>query len=109
MFSRGVVASYKKIVMKGGYTDLRGGIEMLSMMLSTFYGANMPEEDVLYVFCGRTAKKVKGLIRQKDGIMLINLQLYANRVHWIRRTDDLIEITEEQLTKVLNGEPIEVS
>lgn len=109
MFANGEVSSYKRIIMKGGYVDLRCGIQMLSTILTVLYRQNLNEYGVLYLFCGRSAKKVKGLLCQPEGTMLITLQLYTQQVKWVRNTDALFEITNDQLQQILHGEAIQIS
>ena len=106
MLSNGSIGGYKRIIIKCGSTDLRCGIPSLTTQLSMFYGVEF-EEGVLYVLCGRSRRKLKGLIRFQDGFMLVNLLLDPKkRLNWICDTDELREISEEQLQRILHGEDI---
>ena len=104
MFMSGEIGRYERIFLKCGYTDLRCGIRMLSDLLTMIYSQEL-KEGYLYLFCGRSARKIKGLICQEEGVMLITLQL-TDPVKWNRQSDDFIEVTESQLLKLLHGEAI---
>lgn len=107
MLEDDIAVSYKRIVIKCGYTDLRCGISSLSVYLSMLYGVNWKESnEVLYLFCGRSCRKIKGLIHTKNGFLMMNILLEKNSVKWPRKTDELKEITEEQLKQLLAGEKI---
>lgn len=107
MLSSGHIGSYKKIIMKCGYTDLRCGIASLCLQLSMLYNVDLNEKDVLYLFCGRSCEKVKGLIHMDRGFVLLNIMLETERVKWIRNSQELIEISEDQLQSILQGKRIE--
>ena len=102
MLSNGYIGTYKKIVMKCGTTDLRAGINSLSLQLSMLYNVDFSaEEGTLYLFCGNTRKRVKGLIYTSEGFMLVNIQFDMKSVKWITDSIELREITEEQLQNVM--------
>lgn len=107
MLQDGNIGFYKKIFMKCGKTNLRYGIPSLTLQLSMLYDVDLTEKDVLYLFCGSSCKKIKGLIHMDKGFVLINILLETDKVQWNTDSDELLEISEEQLQRLLRGEKIE--
>lgn len=106
MLQDGNIGFYKKIFIKCGKTNLRCGIPSLTLQLSMLYGVDLNEKDVLYLFCGTLRDKVKGLIHTGKGFVLISILLETSKVKWVMGSDDLVEISEEQLQSLLRGEEI---
>lgn len=67
----------RKIVIATGYTDLRKGIEGLSELVLSNYHLNPAEKDVLFLFCGRRSDRIKGLLWEGDGFLLLYKRLEA--------------------------------
>ena len=58
---------FKQIYIVCGYTDLRSGIDTLASVINSRTG-NLPYvPDTLYLFCGRKADRIKGLVWEQDG------------------------------------------
>ena len=62
---------FKKIFLKVGYTDLRKGIPGLTAMIRESFGYDPYEKNVLFLFCGRKADRIKGLVFEGDGFCLV--------------------------------------
>lgn len=107
MLEAGQIGIFNRIVLKTGYTDLRCGIPTLTEILTNFYGVDFRDEGVLYLFCGTKCNKIKGLIREREGFMLLSIQLFTDRVRWIRKDDGLKEISQEQFDLIKRGKRIE--
>lgn len=45
-----------------GYTDLRYGIDSLAAIIERKYHTNMFVPNTFFLFCGRSASKIKGLL-----------------------------------------------
>ena len=104
MFEGGSVASYSRIMVMRGYTDLRRGIPSLVASLIAFHGVDPTEEGVLYLFCGRSARRVKGVVRQNGAFVLATALLDRDRrVRWPRSEPGLEEVTPERLARILGG------
>lgn len=64
---------FKKIFLKVGYTDLRKGIPGLTAMIRESFGYDPYEKNVLFLFCGRKADRIKGLVlKEMDSALSIN-------------------------------------
>ncbi len=106
MFSDEIIAGYDKLIMVTGWTDLRCGVRGLTNYLDTYFGVNVYDEPgTVYLFCGRSARKIKALTYSKDvGVLLLNIELESKRVRWIRKDFELREISETEFHQILNGE-----
>ena len=77
-------ATFKKIYIKSGYTDLRLGIDGLSAIISQEYQLNVFDKDVLFLFCGRRSDRIKGLLWEGDGFLLLYKRIENGRFQWPR-------------------------
>ena len=53
-----------------GYTDMRKGIDSLAAIVQGKLSKN-PFNKSLYLFCGRNRSKIKGLLWEGDGFLLL--------------------------------------
>jgi len=60
-----------KIILAVGYTDLRLGINGLAQVVGTKYDLNPFEKGTLFLFCGRRADRIKALLWEGDGFLLL--------------------------------------
>ena len=64
-----------RIVIACGHTDLRLGIEGLSRIVGNNYSLNPFEKNVLFLFCGRKSDRIKALLWEGDGFLLLYKRL----------------------------------
>ena len=55
-------ASFRNIYIVCGYTDMRYGIDSLTTIIERKYKKQLFVKDTLFLFCGRSASKTKGLL-----------------------------------------------
>lgn len=87
--------AFKKIYIATGYTDLRQGIDGLASHIKHHFKLDPFDKDTLFLFCGRGATKIKGLIWEGDGFLLYK-RLEVGAFTWPRNTDEALSITPEQ-------------
>ena len=75
---------FKKIFIVTGYTDLRSGIDRLADTIRSYLGEDAIEADTLYLFCGRRTDRIKGLVWENDGYLLLYKRLEAGQFQWPR-------------------------
>ena len=93
----------KKFVIVCGYTDLRKGIDGLAQMLESCYGQNPFEPDVLYLFCGRRCDRIKALLWERTGFLLLYKRFEGGSLSWPRTTQDAVNISKGQYRLLLKG------
>jgi len=79
-----------------GYTDLRYGIDSLSAIIEKRYKINLFVPNTLFLFCGRSASKIKGLLWEGDGFLLLYKRVECGRFSWPRTSTDLKNLSYEQ-------------
>ena len=85
-----------------GYTDLRKGIDGLCSLVQEHYGKELRTHD-LFLFCGRRTDRIKGILWEGDGFLLLYKRLEECRFQWPRTSSDLAEISGEQYRYLMQG------
>ena len=70
---------FKQVYIVTGYTDLRSGIDRLAALVRSHFGGNPIEPDTIYLFCGRRTDRIKGLVWENDGYLLLYKRLEAGK------------------------------
>ena len=94
---------FKKIFIVTGYTDLRSGIDRLADTIRSYLGEDAIEADTLYLFCGRRTDRIKGLVWEGDGFLLLYKRLELGAFNWPRTKEEALEITPEQYQYLMQG------
>jgi len=94
---------FKEIYIVCGRTDLRSGIDRLATLIKTKCGNETFQPDVLYLFCGRRADRIKGLVWEEDGFLLLIKRLSDSRFIWPRNEDDVKRLTQQQFEWLMAG------
>ncbi len=99
---------FKRVIVCCGRVDLRKGIPGLTAFVRLNYGLDTTEKGTLFLFCGNRADRIKGLLFEGDGMLLLTKRLFAgNRFQWPRTPDEARELTMEQFRRLMDGFAIE--
>ena len=86
-----------------GYTDMRRSIDGLAATIIQSYKLD-PCSRAMYIFCGRKADRIKALLFEGDGFLLLYKRLEnRGRYQWPRRESEARLITPQQLRWLLEG------
>lgn len=96
-------AGVKKIIIACGRTDLRKGIDGLAQLVGTKYDLNPFEKDILFLFCGNRCDRIKGLLWEGDGFLLLYKRLESGSFSWPRTPAEAAELTMEQYRMLMMG------
>ena len=96
-------AGVKKIILACGRTDLRKGIDGLAQLIGTKYDLNPFEKGVLFLFCGSRNDRIKALLWEGDGFLLLYKRLEDGSFSWPRTPDEAAALTEEQYHMLMTG------
>lgn len=94
---------FDRVVLVCGYTDLRCGIDGLTAALKSTHDISPFQEKVLFLFCGRSTRKIKGIVFEGDGFLLLYKRLETGRFRWPRTTNEAMNITQEQFEWLMKG------
>lgn len=96
-------AGIRRVVLACGVVDLRKGIDGLAMIIGDKYKQNPFEKGTLFLFCGRRSDRIKGLLWQGTGFLLLYKRLEDGRLSWPRTTEEAAELSEEQFNYLMLG------
>lgn len=94
---------FKQVYIVTGYTDLRSGIDTLASIIETKSGNKPYIPDTLYLFCGRKTDRIKGLVWEKDGFLLLYKRLEQGKFVWPRNESEVQVLTSQQFRWLMEG------
>ena len=103
MLKEGYGSSFSRVLLKVGYTDLRKGIDGLAQIVGTKYSLNPYDKDILFLFCGKRCDRIKGLLWEGTGFLLLYKRLEDGAYVWPRSKEEAAELTEEQFRSLMTG------
>ena len=85
-----------------GYSDLRKGIDGLAETVQGTLSAD-PYSKSLLLFCGRRRDRIKGLLWESDGFLLLYKRLENGVFRWPRNASEARLLTEQEVRWLLEG------
>ncbi|MCH3954882.1 MAG: IS66 family insertion sequence element accessory protein TnpB [Eubacterium sp.] len=85
------------------YTDLRKGIDGLAEIVQEQFEMNPFVGSTLFLFCGRRCDRIKGLLWEGDGFLLLYKRLEDGRFQWPRTEEEVKKITPQQFRWLMEG------
>ena len=98
---------FNRIYIVCGYTDLRSGIDTLVSIVDARTDNSPYVPDTLYLFCGRKSDRIKGLVWEKDGFLLLYKRLEKGKFLWPRNEEEVRNLTPQQFRWLMEGLTIE--
>ena len=98
---------FQKVYIACGYTDLRRGIDGLSSLVKSQFQLDPFLSGTLFLFCGRRTDRIKGLLWEQDGFLLLYKRLESGRFQWPREEQEVRSISPEQYIWLMQGLAIE--
>ena len=86
-----------------GFTDLRYGIDSLAAIIERRFQKQLFVRNTLFLFCGRSASRIKGLLWEGDGFLLLYKRVESGRFSWPRTAQELRQLTPEQFRWLMQG------
>lgn len=97
---------FDEIYIASGYTDLRRGIDGLASIVQNEFHLN-PFQNILFLFCGRRTDRLKGLLWEGDGFLLLYKRIEGGKLQWPRNEEEARIITPQQFRWLTEGLSIE--
>ena len=85
-----------------GYTDLRRSIDGLATIVQAKLNLD-PYSKALFLFCGRRSDRIKGLLWEGDGFLLLYKRVENGHFSWPRNSSELRSMTPEQFRWLMYG------
>ena len=92
----------ERIFIACGKTDLRKGIDGLAELIQ-MHLEHDPFNTAVYLFCGSKSDRFKALYWDGDGFYLLYKRLEHGTFCWPRHSNDVKELTTEQVERLLSG------
>lgn len=100
------LAADVQVYLVTGYTDLRRGIDGLATIVQAQLRLD-PFSKALFLFCGRRCDRIKGLLWEGDGFLLLYKRLDNGRFQWPHSETEAVKLTSQQIRWLLEGLKIE--
>lgn len=95
--------SFAGVYIVCGYTDLRCGIDSLAAIIEHRYHTSLFVPNTLFLFCGRSSAKIKGLLWEGDGFLLLYKRVSSGHFTWPRSAQDMRLLSHEQFQWLMQG------
>lgn len=104
----GDISGVENIYLVCGYTDMRKSIDGLCTVAEATVKQD-PKQNALFLFCGRQCDRIKALLWEGDGFVLIykRLDVAQGRYRWPRNSQEAKLITWQQFDWLMSGLDIE--
>ena len=100
---------FNRVILAAGKTDLRRGLDGLKAIIQLKYGLDPMEPGTLFLFSGTRRDRIKGLIFEGDGYLLITKRLSNGAYQWPRDTDEALSLDREAFLRLMDGFTVESS
>lgn len=94
---------FKNVYIVTGYTDLRSGIDRLASLVKSKMSNPNFSSDTIYLFCGRRTDRIKGLVWESDGYLLLYKRLEQANFQWPRSESEVCALTPQQFRWLMEG------
>ena len=104
----GDISSADEIYIVCGYTDMRKSIDGLYAIVEDKLHMD-PRQSAIFLFCGRRCDRLKILMWEPDGFVLLYKRLSAvqGRYRWPRNRDEVRSLTWREFDWLMSGIDIE--
>ena len=98
-----VAAGFKRIFIAAGYTDLRRGIDGLAGIVQYQFELDPHDKDTIFLFCGRKNDRIKALLWEGDGFLLMYKRVEEGSFKQPRNLTEALEINGQQFEQLMKG------
>lgn len=102
----GDITVAENIYIACGYTDMRKSIDGLAALVQQKFRKD-PYESAIFVFCGRKCDRIKVLMWEDTGFVLLYKRLENGKFRWPRTEDELKPISWQQFDWLMSGLRVE--
>ena len=99
-------AAVTRVYIVTGYTDLRRGIDGLAQIVQGKLSLD-PYSRYLFLFCGRKRDRLKGLLWEDDGFLLLYKRLDNGAFRWPRNETEARLLSDQEIRWLFEGLELE--
>ena len=92
-----------KFIVVCGYVDLRKGIQGLAQIIEGNYKLSPFEKDTLFLFCGKRGDRIKCLLWEGNGFLLLYKRYESGSLSWPRTPQEAVAISKHEFRLLLQG------
>ena len=97
---------FPQVYLVCGYTDMRRSIDGLAGMVKQNFGLEHCSGSV-FLFCGKRRDRMKALLWEEDGFLLMYKRLDNGAFQWPRSESEAKLLTQEQFVWLMQGLSVE--
>lgn len=101
------IKTFSAVYLVCGYTDMRYGIDSLATIVQHKYKLDVFAPRTLFLFCGKRTNRIKGLLWEGDGFLLLYKRLEKNHFAWPKNRNDVLNLSPQQYEWLMIGFPVE--
>ena len=98
----GDIRQAQNIYLVCGYTDMRRGIDGLAAIVQQNYRLD-PYSSSLFLFCGKRRDRLKALLWEGDGFVLLYKRLNGGSYQWPRSPEQVRNLSWDEFTWLMQG------
>ncbi len=102
-------SGFDRIYIACGYTNLRYGIDGLAAVIKETFQEDPFVYNAIFLFCGRKKDRIKALVWEGDGFLLLYKRLERGRFIWPMSYDDLRGLDESSFRRLMEGFSVDSS
>ena len=97
------ISSVDSIYIVTGYTDMRKSIDGLCAIIQNEFSMNV-SCNAIYLFCGRKRDRIKAILQEPDGLVLIYKRLTVEgSFKWPRNKSEVRSLTWREFDWLMSG------
>ena len=100
--SHGIPFARPMKIYAGGYDDVAD-----AAIIECRFHMHLFVPNTLFLFCGRSSTKIKGLLWEGNGFLLLYKRVESGHFTWPRSSNDLSSLSAEQFHWLMQGFAIE--
>ena len=98
----GDITIAKEIYLACGYTDMRKSIDGLASVVQQQFKLD-PFQPALFLFCGKHCDRMKALLWEGDGFVLLYKRLENGKYQWPRSESECRPISRQECRWLMEG------
>ena len=98
----GDVSRAEHIYIVCGYTDMRKSIDGLAAIIQQNFRLDVFSGS-LFLFCGKRCDRIKALLWEEDGFVLLYKRLEDGRYQWPRSREEVQQLSEQEYRWLMEG------